>query len=362
MQVAVRDTAPVHGRHERVEAIEERGVEIAAPERAQRPPVDVIERDRLPIDDGDQAWHARQSVEPAIGAHLAAELPRSEEDADRPRPRRDVLDDDGDAVEGDEIHDGLGAVAARVQPAAREPFEPVPRQPGGRGACATMSRHRERRSIAQEQGVSSIPVAFPGSLSVTVIKRGPWGKADILRLQHASGEAILKDYSAKSAPVRWFGRRQLLRERRALARLQGLLGVPADFGEVVPCGLLMESMHGEPITRWRRRPADQLAALFARLEALVAKMHERGVVHLDLRKRDNILIGADGSPSVIDFNASVCFAPGSIRARLFFPLLRRIDQSALLKWKAFLLPAGLSAAESRRHRRMRLLRRFWIFS
>jgi len=210
--------------------------------------------------------------------------------------------------------------------------------------------------------VSSIPVAFPGSLSVTVIKRGPWGKADILRLHHASGEAILKDYTAKSAPVRWFGRRQLRRERRALARLAGLRGVPADLGEVAPCGLLMESMHGVPITRWRRRPAEELVALFGRLETLVDRMHARGVAHLDLRKRDNILIGADGTPSVIDFNASVCFEPGSMGARLFFPVLRRVDQAALLKWKAFLLPAGLSAAESRRHRRMRLLRRFWIFN
>ena len=210
--------------------------------------------------------------------------------------------------------------------------------------------------------MSSIPAAFPGSLRVTVIKRGPWGKADILRLHHDSGEAILKDYSAKSAPVRWFGRRQLLRERRALARLAGLRGVPSDLGEMASCGLLMEAMHGVPITRWRRRPVEQIAALFERLGALVDAIHARGVVHLDLRKRDNILIDADGAPSVIDFNASVCFEPGSVGGRLVLPLLRRVDQAALLKWKAFLLPAGLSAAESRRHRRMRLLRRFWIFN
>lgn len=208
----------------------------------------------------------------------------------------------------------------------------------------------------------SSPAALPGSLSVTVVKRGPWGKADVLRLSHESGEAILKDYSAKSAPVRWFGRRQLRRERRALARLQGLRGVPADLGEVAPCGLLMEPMHGEPITRWRRRPPEQIAPVFERLGALVDSIHARGVAHLDLRKRDNILVDARGWPSVIDFNASVCFDPGSIGARLVFPVLRRVDQSAILKWKSFLLPGGMSADESRRHRRMRRLRRFWIFN
>jgi len=121
-------------------------------------------------------------------------------------------------------------------------------------------------------------------------------------------------------------------------------------------------MHGEPITRWRRRPPEQIASLVERLGALVDSIHARGVAHLDLRKRDNILVADDGWPSVIDFNASVCFDPGSIGARLVFPLMRRVDHSALLKWKSFLLPGGLSPAESRRYRRMRLLRRLWIFN
>lgn len=204
--------------------------------------------------------------------------------------------------------------------------------------------------------------ALPASLSVTVIKRGAWGKADVLRLRHQSGEAILKDYSSKSAPVRWFGRRQILRERRALARLQGLRGVPRDLGEVAPCGLLMEAVEGEPITRWRRRPAEQIAPVMERLGTLVDSIHARGVAHLDLRKRDNILVAPDGWPSVIDFNASVCFEPTSLGARFLFPLLRRVDHSAVLKWKSFLLPDAMSPSETRRHRRMRRLRRFWIFN
>lgn len=210
--------------------------------------------------------------------------------------------------------------------------------------------------------MSSIPAAFPASLTVTVLKRGPWGKADVLRIAHASGEAILKDFSSKSAPVRWFGRRQLRRERRALRRLQGLLGVPAFLAEVPSCGLLMTKIDGEPITRWRAKPPGEIALMMERLSALVDRMHARGVAHLDLRKRDNILIGADGWPGVIDFNASVCFAAGTMRAALFFPILRRVDHAAVLKWKSFLLPQGLTPEEARRHRRMSRLRRFWIFN
>ena len=99
-----------------------------------------------------------------------------------------------------------------------------------------------------------------------------------------------------------------------------------------------------------------------RLEWLVDRIHERGVAHLDLRKRDNILVGPDGTPSIIDFNASSCFEPESLRARCVFPILRRIDQAAVLKWKAYLVPDHLTPAERRRHRRMSLLRRLWFFS
>lgn len=199
-------------------------------------------------------------------------------------------------------------------------------------------------------------------LMVRVLKRGPWGKADILLLSHDGTEMILKDYSEKGALVRWFGRRQLRRERRALRRLQGIEGIPAILGEMAPCGLLLQPMPGEAITRWRRRRPEEIDPMLARLQELVARMHERGVAHLDLRKRDNILIDAAGRPSVIDFNASIVFHPGSIGARVFFPWLARLDRAALLKWRSLLLPDRLTPAERRRHRRMSRLRRLWIFN
>jgi hypothetical protein len=205
-------------------------------------------------------------------------------------------------------------------------------------------------------------LAGASRLTVTVMKRGPWFKADIMRLANEAGVSILKDFSEKGRLMRWFGARQLQRERRALRRLAGLPGIPVDLGEVPPCGLLLEPMAGEAITRWRRRTREEIEPMVERLSRLVDAMHARGVAHLDLRKRDNVLVAADGALSVIDFNASVCFAPGSIGARLFFPALRRIDRDAVLKWKSFLLPDLLTPEERRRQRRMGRWRRFWVFS
>ena len=102
--------------------------------------------------------------------------------------------------------------------------------------------------------------------------------------------------------------------------------------------------------------------MFERLDRLVEAIHSRGIVHLDLRKRDNILITSSGQPRIIDFNASLCFQPGSLLGRLLLPLLRRIDTSAVLKWKSRLAPDLLTAKEKRRHRRMSLARRLWILN
>jgi len=203
---------------------------------------------------------------------------------------------------------------------------------------------------------------LPAGLTVRVLKRGPWGKADILLLGEGETGMILKDFAEKRGPVRWFGSRQLRHERRALKRLQGIEGIPRLLGEIPPCGLLLQPMPGGPISRWRRRPPEQIESMLERLEALVSRIHERGIAHLDLRKRDNILVSDDGRPGVIDFNASVLFRPGSLAARVVFPWLRRLDRAAILKWRSFLLPDRLTPSERRRHRRMSRLRRLWIFN
>jgi tRNA A-37 threonylcarbamoyl transferase component Bud32 len=205
--------------------------------------------------------------------------------------------------------------------------------------------------------------AAENALTVKVIRQGGWFKADIKRLSFGGEDAILKDFSGKSWPVRLLGRRQVAQEVRALRRLQGIPGIPHCYGEAERgAAVLMERMDGDWITRFcDARPADA-PAVFDRLERLLAAIHARGVAHIDLRKRDNILVQVDGSPCIIDFNASFCFEPATLGARLLFPLLRRIDDSAVLKWKSRLAPGLMSPEDWKRHRRMSLLRKLWIFN
>jgi serine/threonine protein kinase len=195
--------------------------------------------------------------------------------------------------------------------------------------------------------------------SVRLHQKGKWGKADILLVESSRGKAIVKDFRGKILPVRWYGRWQIRREASIYRRLSGIPGVPRYYGRIGKNAMAIEFIEGDRISQWKRRELPP--TLFFRLWDLIERIHSRGIVHIDLRKRDNILINALGDVFIIDFNASFHFLPGSCGARWLFPMLRKIDHFGFLKWKAALAPGQLSEAEKDSFQRMSFLRRFWIF-
>ncbi len=113
------------------------------------------------------------------------------------------------------------------------------------------------------------------------------------------------------------------RERRALIRLSGTPGTPelerVPLAEAAPgsdglvppaAGVLLRSwVAGSPLHLAETLPRD----FFDRLDELVGEMHECGVCHNDLHKEQNILVGEDGWPHLIDFQlASVHRGRGAL--------------------------------------------------
>jgi hypothetical protein len=88
-------------------------------------------------------------------------------------------------------------------------------------------------------------------------------------------------------------------------------------------------------------------------------MHARGVAHLDLRQKKNILIAE--RPYVIDFANAVLVRPDS-PLRPLLPRLKRVDESGLIKFKARNWPHLLTDADREFLKAHRDLRSFWIFS
>ncbi len=101
------------------------------------------------------------------------------------------------------------------------------------------------------------------------------------------------------------------RERRALAALAGLHGVPALVDD--DAAARVRAADGTPIARqdvllrsWidgtSLCTADTLPMDFFELLAdLVRDLHDRGVCHNDLHKENNVQVGADGRPCLVDF-------------------------------------------------------------
>jgi predicted Ser/Thr protein kinase len=154
-----------------------------------------------------------------------------------------------------------------------------------------------------------------------------------LRLIEWCGErVVVKDWRAASLLLRPHARRCLAREWRALAVLAGLPGVPRALLRLRDV-IVVSYLDGEPLA-YRRLQHDQREAFFAALLAKVEQMHARGVVHLDLRQRRNIVCGADGQPGLLDFEAALVLDATRVSGRLALYWGRKVDRLAILKHKA----------------------------
>ncbi len=194
-----------------------------------------------------------------------------------------------------------------------------------------------------------------------MLKKGGPHKADLLLVDAGEGPMVVKDFGGKSAWWRLLGRIQIAREHRAYRRLAGVPGLPALIGRVDAHALAVEKVEGEPLAFARDRH-ERAAVYLARLRRVLDELHARGVVHHDLRGRENVLARDGGDVAIVDLAGAVCFRPGSLAFRLLFPLLLRTDEAAYLKWKAMLAPGSLTEDEERSLARHRRWRRLWPFN
>jgi predicted Ser/Thr protein kinase len=193
------------------------------------------------------------------------------------------------------------------------------------------------------------------------IVKGVWHKPDLKRVTLGGREYAVKDYAKRSWPVRWSGGIQLSRETAAYARLAGVEGVPRFFGRIDRNAIIMEYVPGIRLPKFHRRHGG-VPRVAERVRALVDSIHACGVIHGDLRSRDNILVTPAGHLFLIDFSSAHVFDPATWSGRVLFPRLRRAEQRALLKWKVALAPQELTEAELAAHRRFKRLRWFWPFN
>ncbi|MGL6133486.1 MAG: hypothetical protein ACRC1L_04775 [Prochlorococcaceae cyanobacterium] len=158
--------------------------------------------------------------------------------------------------------------------------------------------------------------------------------------QGASGRRLVCKFNRQAAvfglPLAWLGPILARREGWFLEALAATGRVPRPHRRIEVAGLPLphavahDFVDGAPLSRHSR--LDE--RFFPALRALLDAMHARGLAYVDLHKMENVLVGRDGQPWLIDFQVSFALPqrqPWRALGRPLFVLLRRGDDYHLIK-------------------------------
>lgn len=194
--------------------------------------------------------------------------------------------------------------------------------------------------------------------SVSLIK-GKFGKPDLNQITLGGQTFMVKDVRKRNLFLRWtLGLWLIDKEWKIYCRLKGVKNIPQPFERIDRFAFAMEFIPGRPLLRGEVLPS----SFFSDLEQVLREIHARGVVHLDLRHKGNILLSENGEPYLIDFNSSFSFKENGILHGVLFPILRWVDYGGLLKLKERILPSSMTPEEIALLKRFNRLRKLWIFN
>jgi hypothetical protein len=156
----------------------------------------------------------------------------------------------------------------------------------------------------------------------------------------------------------WLGAALARREAWMLKELADQPAIPRWSGDVHVEGRLARNavahdwIPGHPLCTGEVVNDD----FFPTLKALLAEMHRRGIAYVDLHKRENIIVGDDGRPYLIDFQISQSLPDLWVCKNLFTQpilwLLQKSDDYHLRKHEVMHRPdqAGMTEADLARSR------------
>jgi len=170
------------------------------------------------------------------------------------------------------------------------------------------------------------------------------------------GRAVLKVYRTArfaGAPLRWLGRWQCGREVAFYHHLAGQSCVPALLGRVSDTAYLRAFVAGHPLSHARPVPD----GFWPQLDSAMREVHRRGVAYVDSNKPENILVGDDGRPYLIDFQIAWRCGRGADHAlgRWWLTRLQHEDLYHVLKHKRRFGRESMTPTELERVRRRSVL-------
>ncbi len=148
-------------------------------------------------------------------------------------------------------------------------------------------------------------------------------------------------------PLGWLGRLVTHNEIRNLRRCEGIREVPQVLARLHPNVYVCEYIEGKNLGEKPDLPDDY----FENVLAAVRRIHARNLIHFDLHKPGNLLVGDDGRPHIIDFQISMHFGDRLLLSRRLSSAVRRrlqaYDIYHVCKHKRRLQPHLLTEDETR---------------
>lgn len=123
----------------------------------------------------------------------------------------------------------------------------------------------------------------------------------------------------------------LRHEYRIYRCLLEVEGIPKCYGLLENRYLVLEYIKAKTL---REHAPDSDDNFYQDLFILIQKIHACGVAHMDLKRKDNILITEEGKPYLIDFGvASKCRSKRAFLSRYLFHIGKHFDLNAWVKHK-----------------------------
>jgi hypothetical protein len=154
-------------------------------------------------------------------------------------------------------------------------------------------------------------------------------------------------------PMLWLGKRLAARERRILEKLADLPGIPNPCGPIHADGRVLPNAAGHAFVSGHPLGKHEIMSprFFSELRETILAMHSRGIAHVDLHKRENVIVGDDGRPYLIDFQISFDVTHPRVRwiagIRAVFDLLCEGDHYHLAKHVRRNTPDGKAVPKRR---------------
>lgn len=152
-------------------------------------------------------------------------------------------------------------------------------------------------------------------------------------------------------PLDWLGSLMAAYEHENLRRCQGLKGVPR-IRETRCAGVVAHDFVPGRSLAHHRRVSD---TFFRQLFVLLDEIHDLDIAYVDLEKKDNVLVGDDGQPYLIDFQIALRVPALLLRflppVRWILHRLQRSDHYHVMKHFRRMRPDLLTPSQIERSKR-----------